>query len=69
MAETVLEYKISYENNECFKVQKQVNDGGWATVIEIDENGHISDTWTHIQATVEKNFQLDLDAIGVIMKS
>lgn len=69
MAETVLEYKISYENGATFKAQKQLNGGGYSTLIETDENGHISDVWTYVQDLVEKNISKDMDAIGVIMKS
>jgi len=68
MAETILEFKFSYENDATFKLQKQDNGGGWETIIEIDENTHISDVWSYIKGICTKTFELEIDIIGNIMK-
>ena len=68
MAESTLEFLFSYENGATFKLQKQANDGGYETVIEVDENTHISDVWTYIKSVCTKTFELEIDTIGNVMK-
>lgn len=69
MAETTLDFRFAYENNASFKLQKRDNDESWETVIELDENTHISDVWTYVKSICEKTFELEVDAIGVVMKA
>ncbi len=69
MAETILDYKFSYENGATFKLQQQHGTDGWETVIEIDENTHISEIWDSIKSICMKTFELEVDTIGNVMKA
>jgi len=69
MAQQVREIKISWENNDSIKIESQLDSGGWETILEMDEDGHLGDLWANIQVILEKYFTAVLNVIGSEMKA
>ena len=61
--------KLTWENNDEFKMETQLNDEGWLTIIEMDENGDISQLWEHAGKLCKRYFETQVDFIGGVMKS
>ena len=69
MAATTLNFYFEYENDVSFKLSKKHDSGDWITVVEVEENAHISDLWPYLASLCKKDFEIETDAIGVVMKS
>ncbi|KKN74732.1 hypothetical protein LCGC14_0387740 [marine sediment metagenome] len=68
MADTRL-IRLTWENDVQFKMDTKLNDEDWLTIIEMDENGNISQLWEHAGALCKKYFETQVDFIGGVMKS
>ncbi len=61
--------KLTWENDEEFKMETQLNGGNWLTVLEMDENGHIHTLWDSAQKLCSTYFHTTLEEIGKVMKT
>ncbi len=61
--------KLTWENQDEFKMETQLNDEGWVTILEMDENGNISKLWEHAGKLCNKYFETQIDFIGGVMKA
>ena len=70
MAQKVREIKISWENQDSFKMQTRLDGGNWLTIIETDENGHLATLWNSgIELLCKTYFDEALKVIGSEMKA
>ena len=70
MAQKIREIKISWENNDSFKLETQLDGGGWQTIIEMDENGYFATLWeSGVAPLCKEYFERELDVIGSEMKA
>lgn len=70
MAAQIREIKISWENDDSFKLETQLDSGGWQTIIEMDENGYFSNLWEEGVAPLCKHYFEDvINDIGAEMKA
>lgn len=58
-----LEIKLTWENNNFFKMEKKPEGGEWIKVVEIQENAHIATIAGNLQALCMADFNAHLDAI------
>ena len=69
MASSTRRIDITWENGVGFTVQTQLDGGAAVTVIDLDENGHLSKMWDNgIRAAVMQFIEGELDSIGTVMK-
>ena len=62
--------KITYENDESFKLETKLDDDSYLTVTSMDENGYFSGLWDSGCAPLCKKYFNDmLDVIGAEMKA
>ena len=61
--------RLTWENGVNFKMDTKLNDENYITIIEMDENGHISSLWTNAQSICETFFNEKLNTIGTEMKA
>jgi len=64
-----LEIKITWNNNEFFKMEKKEDGGSWITVVEIEENAHISAIVGSLKGLCMADFNAHLDSIMNEMQS
>jgi len=69
MAESELEIKITWENGKGFTMSSKKDAEDVKTVIDIDENGHLSSMWPHIEACCKEYLTSELNQIGSVMKA
>jgi hypothetical protein len=70
MAQQVRELKISWENGEEFKMETQLDGGGWMTIVEMEENGCISTLWDNgVESACKAFFNTTIQNIGAEMKA
>ncbi len=69
MAASVLDLKFTWENNVNFELLARWDAGTWATIIDIDENAHLSDVWPSVEAICKKFLEGELLTIGREMKA
>ena len=58
-----LEIKITWENNNFFKMEKKTDGHGWLTVVSIEENAHISAIAGSLKALCMADFDTHLEEI------
>ncbi|KKL70106.1 hypothetical protein LCGC14_2108210 [marine sediment metagenome] len=63
-----LEIKITWENNNFFKMEKKVGSEPWLTVVEIEENAHIAAIAGNLQGLCMADFNAHLDDIMTEMR-
>ena len=61
--------KLAWENGVGFTMTAKEGAAKVLTVIDIDENGFISDLWPHAQAICEDYLKKELNRIGAEMKA
>ncbi len=61
--------KLTWKNEDEFKMESQLNGGNWLTIIEMSENGHINLMWEHAGKLCKKYFEIEIDEIGKVMKA
>ena len=69
MAATEILMKLAWENEVGFTMTAKEGTGAIETVVDIDENGFISDLWPHAQAICEDYLKKELNRIGSEMKA
>ena len=69
MAGKELEVKITWEDNNFFKMEKKPEGGDWITVVEIEENAHIAAIAGNLKGLCMADFNAHLDAIMAEMTS
>lgn len=69
MATSELTIKITWENAVQFKMTAKNGDGGWKTVAQMDENGHLSLLWASMEELCSIYFKKELEQIGNEMKA
>ena len=69
MAATEILMKFAWENGEGFTMTSKENDDAVLTVVDIDENGYMSELWPHTQSMCEDYVKKELNRIGAEMKA
>ena len=70
MAAHVRLIKISYENDESFKMETKLDDDSYLTITSMDENGYFEGLWeTGVSPLCKKYFEDMLNTIGAEMKA
>ena len=70
MVQQVREIKISWENDDSFKMETQLDSGGWQTIIEMDENGYFNTLWeSGVKPLCKEYFEREINKIGAEMKA
>ena len=69
MAATEILMKLAWENGVGFTMTSKEGVAKVLTVVDIDENGFISDLWPHTQAICEDYLKKELNRIGSEMKA
>lgn len=64
-----LEFKITWEDNIFFKMEKRSDSGNWITVVEIQENAHIAAIAEHLKSLCLADITAHLDTIMTEMTS
>lgn len=67
MAETVIDLKIAWENNQHFHVQSQEDSGPVLTVVKVDENGDIAALWPSLIDLMERHIKGIMARVGTEM--
>ncbi len=63
MAVSEVEYKITWENNNFFKMEKKTDGVNWVIVVNIEENTHISAIAGNLKGLCMADFNAHLDTI------
>ncbi len=63
-----VEIKITWENDNFFKMTQKHNGGDIHVVIEVNENAHIESVWGDIANICRKYLNSELNTIGKQMK-
>lgn len=62
--------RLTWENGVNFTMESKLGDAAYATIIDVDENGHLDRLWdAGIRAVCIKYFETELDVIGAEMKA
>ena len=62
--------RLTWKNDDNFKMETNLNDGDWNTVAEIDENDYFDDIWENgIKPACKRYFVKEIDKIGAEMKA
>ena len=70
MAQKVRTIRLSWENDDSFKMDTNLDGGSWQTIIEMDENGYFAGLWeTGVVPLCERYFKDMMDTIGAEMKA
>ena len=69
MAADVRLVRLTWENDVSFKVDTKLNDAGYVTILEMDENGCVACLWEHVGKLCKKYFDTQIDEIGKVMKA
>ena len=68
MAQSELEFKLTWENNVSFTLTAKKDAEPVKTIVSLEENGQIGTLWEHVQAICTDYFRTELDDIGATMK-
>lgn len=63
-----LELLLSWENNIGFSMTFKKNTEPVKTILQMDENGKVSELWPHIERVCKEFLKLKLTEIGQDMK-
>ncbi len=69
MTERVRLIRLTWENDESFKMDTKLDDESYITILEMDENGNIAQLWEHAGKLCKKYFDTQIDHIGTEMKA
>ena len=69
MAQKVRTIRLSWENDDSFKMDTNLDGGDWSVVVEMDENNHFISLWGDIDAVCKKFFEREMATIGAEMKA
>lgn len=69
MADTVRLIRLSWENGVGFKLDTKLDAGSYITILEMDENGNITQLWPSVQQLCEKYFKEAVTVVGTAMKA
>ena len=69
MAADVRLIRLTWENGVQFKMDTKLNDGGYVTILEMDENGCLACVWEYAGKLCKKYFDTQIENIGGIMKA
>ena len=69
MAQKTRTIRLSWENNDSFKMDTNFDGGAWQIIIEMDENGHFNELWPDVDALCKKYFESEMNTIGAEMKA
>ena len=61
--------RLDWENGVNFKMSSKLGEGSYITIVDVDENGHLSSLWNAIQKVCELYIKKELDIIGEEMKA
>jgi len=61
--------RLTWENDNQFKMDTKLDDGDWITIVQMDENGHIASLWPSAQTICETYVKEQLSLIGSEMKA
>lgn len=67
MAKKTQTILFTWENNDSFKMEYEFNDGGYKTIIEMEENGDLAKLWGNAHVLCEVFFKACLDKVGIDM--
>ena len=70
MAQKVRTIRLTWENDDSFKMDANLDGGAWEIITENDENGHLATLWDNGIALLCKTyFETELNIIGAEMKA
>ena len=70
MAQQVRTIRLSWENDDSFKMDTNLDGGDWQTIIEMDENGYFAGLWeTGVAPLCKEYFESIINTIGAEMKA
>ena len=69
MAQKVRTIRLSWENDDSFKMDTNLDGGNWEVIIEMDGNGHFNELWLDVDALCKKYFESEMNTIGAEMKA
>ncbi len=70
MAQKVRIIRLSWENDDSFKMETNLDGGDYQTIIEMDENGYFASLWeSGVAPLCKEYFESELDTIGAEMKA
>lgn len=68
MAQSEIQLKITWENNNFFQMTTKKDEGAVTQVVRMEENGQIKELWIHISDICKNFFGTTIDGIGTEMK-
>ena len=69
MAQQVRIMKFTWENQDSFKMETNLDGGNFRKVVEMDENGHLATLWPKAEALCREYFDQAIAVIGSEMKA
>ena len=70
MAQKVRTIRLAWENDDSFKMDTNLDGGGWQTIIEMDENGYFETLWeSGVKPLCKEYFEKEINTIGAEMKA
>ena len=62
--------RLAWENNDSFKVDSKLDDGDWLTILDMNENNHMTGVWdVEVTNIILKYVTSKMKDIGDEMKS
>jgi len=69
MAEQTQLIRLRWENGVNFEMESKHGDASWITVIQMHENGYLTDLWENAQKVCETFFNRTINDVGNEMKA
>ena len=61
--------RLTWKNDDNFKMETNLNDGDWNTVSMMDENNYFAGLWPSTATLCKEYFEREINVIGAEMKA
>ena len=61
--------RLTWKNDDNFKMETNLNDGDWDIVSMMDENSYFASLWPKAAALCKEYFEREINVIGAEMKA
>jgi len=61
--------RLTWKNDDSFKMETRLGDAAWNTVTQMDENNYFAGLWNNTEALCKEYFAREIKVIGAEMKS
>ena len=61
--------RLTWENDDSFIMETNLNGGDWDIVTKMDENSYFADLWPNTEALCKEYFEREMKVIGAEMKA